>query len=251
MFSCRSSIFRYITLRNPLTRLRECWNDNWLLFCGRYKRRLIKSRAELTFQRTSKWVKNLDLVISNPPLSNGYISELLSRLFLIPKPDSDSEKNKIDDYDFNPDSEQNFLFDSDSDSDSVNFFFGLRLRKTPKMFSYDAPSHSAAHIREFVNQNLCDFKLHIDATKYMLLYFCSLLNTWKIELLSNKNKNICVFYWFNWNIDYEKIIFSDSDSDSENFCVTPQFTRVYQIKKVKFYLCLCFFGPYRWLSLKS
>ncbi len=46
-----------------------------------------------------------------------------------------------------------------------------RLRKTPKMFSYDAPSHSVAHIREFFNQKLREFELQIDATKYILLYF--------------------------------------------------------------------------------
>jgi hypothetical protein len=62
--------------------------------------------------------------------------------------------------------------------------------------------------------------------------FCSLFNTWKIELLSNKNKNIWVFYWFNCDIDSEKIIVSDFDSDSnpETFCATPiptpQFTRI-------------------------
>ncbi len=62
--------------------------------------------------------------------------------------------------------------------------------------------------------------------------FCSLFNTWKIELLSNKNKNIWVFYWFSCDIDSEKIIVSDFDSDSnpETFCATPistpQFTRI-------------------------
>ncbi len=88
---------------------------------------------------------------------------------MIPKPDSDSEKNKIYDSDSNSDSETNFFFDSDSDSDSVNFFFGLRLRlrKTPKVFSYDV----AGHIQDFVNQKLREFKLELDGTKYMLLYF--------------------------------------------------------------------------------
>lgn len=35
-------------------------------------------------------------------------------------------------------------------------------------FPYDAPSHSAAHVRTFVNQKLEEFKLQLDITKYVV-----------------------------------------------------------------------------------
>jgi len=56
----------------------------------------------------------------------------------------------------------------------VDFFYSetrLGLWKTPKMFSYDAPSHSAAHIQEFFNQKWREFKLQLDATKYVVIFF--------------------------------------------------------------------------------
>ena len=35
-------------------------------------------------------------------------------------------------------------------------------------FPYNAPSHSAKHVREFVNQVLEEFKLQLDSTKYVV-----------------------------------------------------------------------------------